>query len=217
MSRNWLAPPGIARRIQLNLLWFLVPAAIGVLAAWVASPLGFSGLAVGVATAMLVWIIFRFVPMRVKSESSAVFPGTPEQLFELASDIKVSLQVSGNPDRRRLVSQTGQPGQLGSRYVTEASGRVLTTTVVGSEPPRKLVTTTITDGSGMGRIDHERTFGPVGGGTLVEARARQQMSLGAWLLRPLFKSEFEAYRAQSDARIRDYLAAGAAKTSGVGD
>jgi len=130
-----LAPPGIGRRVQLSLLWFLVPAAIGVLAAWVASPLGFSGLVVGVATAMFAWIIFRFVPMRVTAEFSAVNPGTPEQLFELPSDIKVALQLSGNPERRRLVSQTGQPGQPGSKYVIEASGRVLRTTVVSSDPP----------------------------------------------------------------------------------
>jgi hypothetical protein len=204
MSRNWLAPPGIARRIQLNLLQFLVPAAIGVLAAWVASPLGFSGLAVVVATAILVWTILRFVPMWVGSEFSAVYPGTPEQMFGLASDIKLSLQMTGVP--RRLVSQTGEPGQPGSRYVTEASGKFLKTTVVGSDPPWKLVTTTFTDGSGMGRVDQERTYTAVAGGTLLEARARQQMSLSAWLLRPLFKGEFEALRAQSDARIREYLA-----------
>ncbi|MGA7911544.1 MAG: SRPBCC family protein [Candidatus Dormiibacterota bacterium] len=215
MSRNWLAPPGIARRIQLNLLWFLVPAAIGVLGAWIASPLGFDGLAVGVGTAMMAWIICRFVPMRVTTESNAVFPATPEQMFEIASDIKVGLQASGNPQRRRLVSQIGQPGQPGSRHVTEASGRVLTTTVVGSDPPRKLVTTIITDGSGMGRIDHESTFAPVAGGTLVKVRARQQMCLGAWLLRPLFKREFEALRAQGDAGLRDYLASVVANASGT--
>ncbi|MGA8922819.1 MAG: SRPBCC family protein [Candidatus Dormiibacterota bacterium] len=214
MSKTWLPPPGTTWRVRQVLLGLLLGVGgMALLAAEAAAhyptaPVGFAA-----ATLALI-ILLIVVPMRVTAESSEVFPGTPEQLFEIAADIKLGLQVTGNPDGRRLRSQTGQPGQPGSSWVTE--GRlVLTTTVVSSDPPRQLVTT-IT-GPGRFRIDVERTYTPVAGGTLIVARVRQRMALLSWLLRPVFKRAAEAKEAQANARLRDYLAAGAANTNGVGD
>jgi hypothetical protein len=132
----------------------------------------------------------------------------------LAGAIKLILQVVPN-QRRGLLSVTGQAGQPGSKYVTEAFGGVRTTTVVSSDPPRKIVVHNA--GPWINNSDVERTYTPVAGGTLLEARARQQMSLYAWLLRPVFKRGAEAEAARANALIRDYLAAGVANTGGVGN
>jgi hypothetical protein len=89
---------------------------------------------------------------------------------------------------------------------------------VSSDPPRKLVTTTTGGGRfRLLRVDITRTYVTVPGGTLEEIRTRQRMSLFTWLLRPIFKRELEAQVARVNARIRDYLAAGAANTGGVGN
>ena len=224
MSRNWLAPPGTARRVQLTLLLALAAIAIGMLAALVASLLGFGdALNIGVWGFALAALILTFVPMRVSEEQREIYPGPREQLFQLAADPKLRQRVLGTLDRRRLVSQNGPPGQPGSTYVTEGYGLVLTTTVVTSDPPRTLVTAT-TSSSGQTRIDIARTYTQVAEGTLVEAKSRQRMSLFYWLLRPLFKPEGEAIRAQTGARFRDYLQsvgapapqAGSGSNSGAG-
>ncbi len=191
-----------------------------VLPIWVAPGFGIdptvAWLAVSLTVLLTVSILFilSFVSMRVSAESRTVFPGKPEELFQIATDIKLSLQVTGGP--RKLVSQTGEPGQPGSSYVTEQSRLILTTTVVSSDPPRKLVTTTITARPGINRMDSERTYTPVAEGTLLEQRTRQRMSLLTWLLLPLYKRRVKAEVARVNARIRDYLATGAATTSGVG-
>jgi hypothetical protein len=179
-------------------------------------------------TIVLLFVILVGVRIRVTAESRTVFPGTPEQLFQIATDIKLSLQVTGGP--RKLVSQTGEPGQSGSSYVTEQPGLVLTTRVVSSDPPRKLVT--ILTGRlpapiyphiallfprDIFRTDVEMTYTPVAEGTLLEARTRQRMALSAWLLLPLQKRRVKAEAARANARIRDYLAASAANMSGVGN
>lgn len=224
MSRNWLAPKVTAPRVQLYLLLLLVLAAIGGLAALAASPHGVTAaLTAGIWSAALAAIILRFLPMGGSTMFSKVLPGPPGPAFELASDIKVTMQVLGNLERRRLVSQTGQPGQPGSTHVTEESGLVLTTTVVSSDPPRKLVTTT-TSPRGQ-RIDIARTYTPVTGGTLLEVRTRYQMTLFLLLitlflllLRPLFKSEREANLAEENARnarLGDYLESVAAPSPQV--
>jgi len=159
------------------------------------------------------FLIFVFVPVWISAEYSEVFPGPPEPLYQLATDIKLSRQVTGF--QRKLVSQTGQPGQPGSTWVTASSSLVLTTAVVSSDPPRKLVTKTITR-PGIGRMDFERTYTPVAEGTLIEVRTRQRMALLGWLLLPVHKRRVKAEAARVNARIRDYLATGAATTSGVG-
>ena len=202
-----------------RLLGAVLFGAIYVLPIWAAPRFGVdprvAWLAVSLTVLLTVSILFIliFVPMRVSAESRTVFPGTPEELFQIATDIKLFLQVTGGP--RKLVSQTGGPGQPGSSYVTEQSRLILTTTVVSSDPPRKLVTT-VTGRPGIGRMDSERTYTPVAEGTLLEFRTRQRMALLTWLLLPLYKRRVKAEVARVNARIRDYLATGAATTSGVG-
>ncbi len=197
-----------------RLLFPVLFGAITFLALWAATQFGIDpNFAIG--TWALIVAILIFVPMRVTTESSTVFPGTPEQLFELASDIKLSLQVLPN-QRRRLLSVTGQPGQPGSNYALMTGfGGVMTTTVVSSDPPRKIVVH-IT-GPWINNSDVERTYTPVAGGTLLEARVRQRMALLSWLRRPAFKRGAEAEAARANALIRDYLAAGVANTGGVGN
>jgi hypothetical protein len=144
--------PGVAARGAVG--------AILVLPTWAAPRFGidprvaFLAVVAVLLTVELTFIILLRVPIRGTAESSTVFPGTPEQLFQITTDIKLSLQV--NPNRGRLISQTGPPGQPGSSYVTQISGGVWTTTVVSSDPPRKLVTT-IT-GPGTWRMDREVTY-----------------------------------------------------------
>ncbi len=216
MSTNLGMRPAPISSARL-LLFMVLFGAIILLPSWAATWFGIDprvALPVVALTVLLPLVILTFVPMRVSAESSEVYPGPAEPLFQIATDIKLSLQVTGGP--RKLVSQTGEPGQPGSSYVTEEGGLVLTTTVVSSDPPRKLVTT-IT-GPGIFRRDFERTYTPVAGGTLLEGRVRQRMALltRLLLLRPAFKRAAEAEATRANARIRDYLAAGAATTSGAG-
>ncbi|HSO93478.1 MAG TPA: hypothetical protein VLS53_03290, partial [Candidatus Dormibacteraeota bacterium] len=79
-----------------------------VLIVWATSPRGFLADIVGISSfglaSSLAFVILLRVPMRVMAESSEVFPGTPEQAFQFATDIKLGLQVTGEP--RKLVSQT---------------------------------------------------------------------------------------------------------------
>lgn len=164
MPRNWLAPPGIARRVRQVLFGLLLGVAGMALVAAEAANHYPTAPAVGFAAATLALIILVRVPIRGTAESSTVFPGTPEQLFQIATDIKLSLQV--NPNRGRLISQTGPPGQPGSSYVTQISGGVWTTTVVSSDPPRKLVTNVT--GPGTWHMDREVTYTPTAEGTRSE-------------------------------------------------
>ena len=132
-----------ARRIRQIVLLLVIVAAIGVLAGWVASLFVGTSNAVdmGGASVVAAGLILRLVPVRISAATSKVFPGPAESLFQLAIDPNLGLQVSGNPRGRRLVKQTGRPGQPGSTWVTEGEGVTLTTTVLSSDPPRKLVTT----------------------------------------------------------------------------
>ena len=213
MSTQWTA-----RRVKLTLLFLVVVAAIGVLGVWAASP--FVGVPnaiyVGDATAVTACLILVLVPVRISVAVSEVFPGRAEPLFQLATDPTLSLQVSGNPRRRRLVRQTGEAGQPGSSWVTEGEGLVLTTTVVSSDPPRKLVTTMTTQRR-LQRVEMARTYRPVLEGTLLEIRARQRMPLFSWLLRRSLKRTLAAEVAQMNARIRDYLESVAANETGAGN
>jgi hypothetical protein len=205
MPRTWLAPPGNARRLQMTLFWLIVLAGIGVTAGWVASRFGLVGwdLAwVGLASAFVAEMALFFVPVRISSELTSIFAGPPELLFQLASDIKLSLQVSGNPRRVKLVKEIGKPGELGSSYVMRASGVVTTTTVVSSDPPRQLVTISK---SRLNRVDVSRTYTTVPGGTRVDMRARHRMPLAAWLLRPVFRPELQATMTQAQDRLTEYL------------
>ena len=202
-----------------RLLGAVLFGAIYVLPIWAAPRFGVDPLVAWLAVSLTVLLLFVIlillvrVPIRGTAESSTVFPGTPEQLFQIATDIKLSLQV--NPNRGRLISQTGPPGQPGSSYVTQISGGVWTTTLVSSDPPRKLVTT-IT-GPGTWRMDREVTYTPVAEGTRSESRTRVRMPLLYWLLQPVSNRRAKAEGARWDARVKDYLAAGAANTGGVGD
>jgi hypothetical protein len=90
---------------------------------------------------------------------------------------------------------------------------VWTTTVLSSDPPRKLVTTTA--GPGTWRIDREVTYIPLAEGTRSELRVRARTPLFYWLLQPVFKRRANVEAAQSSARIRDYLASGAANARGA--
>jgi hypothetical protein len=158
--------------------------AILVLPTWAAPRFGidprvaFLAVVAVLLTVELTFIILLRVPIRGTAESSTVFPGTPEQLFQI-------------------------------------SGGVWTTTVVSSDPPRKLVTT-IT-GPGTWRMDREVTYTPVPEGTRSDIRTRVRMPLLYWLLQPVSNRRAKAKAARWDARVKDYLAAGAANTGGVGD
>jgi hypothetical protein len=218
--RSLIAPPGSALGIR-HLLRAVLFGVIVMLPIWAAPRFGTDPL-VALFACLAVWLTFfvvifvlSFVPVRVSTESSEVYPGPAEPLFQITTDIKHNLQVTGGP--RKLVSQTGEPGQPGSSYVTEQPGLVLTTTVVSSDPPRKILTTI--SGPGILRTDRERTYTPVAEGTLLEQRTRQRMGLLSWLLlhRPAVKRATEAEAARVNAAIRDYLAAGAANTISIAD
>ncbi|HEV2216686.1 MAG TPA: hypothetical protein VGV88_03840 [Candidatus Dormibacteraeota bacterium] len=168
---------------------------------------------------LLAFVIVVRLPMRVSAESKTFFRGTPEQLFQIGTDVKLSLQVIGG--RRTLVSQTGEPGQPGSSYVTEVPGLVVTTTVVSSDPPRKLMRTISARRYAFrldDRSDVESTYRPVAGGTLVETRTRRRISLVSWLhqRRPAVKRAVEAEVERVNVRIRDYLASDAANEVSAG-
>jgi Polyketide cyclase / dehydrase and lipid transport. len=200
-------------------LGLVLVGAIILLPTWAATWFGIDprvALPVVSLTVLLPWVILLVVPMRVSAESRTVFPGTPEQLFQIATDIKLSLQVVPN-QRRRLLSVTGQPGQPGSNYVTAGFGGVRTTTVVSSDPPRKIVTTTTTSPFPIWRVDTERTYTPVAEGTLSEVRARERIPLLSWLIRPLFKRAAKGQAAAANARVTDYLGSVAANEGGSGN
>jgi hypothetical protein len=215
MSRKWLAPPGTPRRIQMSLLVAVAIAPIGVLGAYTASRFGLDALLSGEVSAAVAALVLLAIPVRLSAEVSEVFPGGAEPLFQLATDPTLSLQITGNPDRRRLLRQTGEPGQPGSTWVTEGSGMVVTSRVVSSDPPRKLVLT-ITSQFGLQRIDVTRIYVTVPGGTRLEMTTRHRMPLFSWLLRPVFQRELQAQVVQMNARISDYLASVTANASGAG-
>src|ERR1051325_9875014 len=160
--------------------------AIILLPTWVATWFGIDprvALPAIFATIVLLLVILFRVSIRITSDASEVFRGTPEQLFQIATDIELNRQV--HPERGKLISQMGPTGQPGSSYVTQISGWVWTTTVLSSDPPRKLVTTTA--GPGTWRIDRELTYVPLAEGTRSELRVRVRMPLLYWLLQPVFK------------------------------
>jgi hypothetical protein len=213
MSKNWSASRQRERRLLLLVLTLLPVVFIGLVTFRLGTTVFFIVYGFDLSALVILFFILVRVPIRVMALSRTVFPGPAEPLFQMATDIKLWLRVTGGP--RTLVSQTGEPGQPGSSYGTEEPGLVLTTTVVSSDPPRKLVTT-IT-GPGILRMDSERTFTPVAEGTLLEVRTRQRMALLTWLVLPVHKRPAKAEAARVSARIRDYLATSAPTASGVAD
>ncbi len=215
MSNDLSGRPAPTKTPRSLLLAVLIGAII-ILPVWAAPRFGIDSRVALLAlflSAAAFFVVLFLVPVHRSATFRAVYPGTPEQIFRMAADVKLNLQV--NPGRRRLLSQSGEPGQPGSSYVMEITpGVVRTTTVVSSDPPRNLVTT-IT-GPGVFRIDLERNYTPVSQGTLLEGRSRTRMAPFTWLLVHLFRRRVEAAEAQEDARMRDYLAAGSATRSGLG-
>jgi len=213
MSKNWSASRQRERRLLLIVLTLLPVVLIGLVTFPLGATVFFIGYGFYLSALVILFFILVRVPIRVTAESRTVLPGPAEPLFQITTDILLWLRVTGGP--RTLVSQTGEPGQAGSSYVTEQSRLILTTTVVSSDPPRKLVTTTT--GPGIFRTDSERTYTPVAEGTLLEIRTRQRMALLTWLLLPVHIRGAKAEAARVNAQISDYLATGSATASGVGD
>ena len=201
----WLAPPGNWRRFQITMAGLVVLGLFGLAAGIAAAAFGQPPgdvLLIGVGTPLVAEFVLFGIPVRVAGEARFTLPATPERLFTIASDPQMMVRLS--PAGLRLIQSSGEAGHVGSRFVMTASGLRMAIRVLRSDPPREIV---IEVRSRLTRAVTTRTYTPVGDGTEVWMRTQQRIPLGAWLLRPVFRSEVSYTMAEGRRRLLAFLEA----------